>query len=151
MGLPADVPTGVAGDEIVDEPCSKYGFSIAQRILIGDTLSMKKVAMILCIIATPALAADNFAECILDRMPGAQNDAVAGAIYRACLSEHPGGLDSVKQGSGRGFFGYDSGNECIIKKGEKIASRIGGNLLTGSCNKLYDPDGPWLDFKKSNF
>ena len=100
---------------------------------------MKKLAALLCLVAAPVMAAENFAECIVDRMPGAQNDAVAGAIARTCLAEHPGGIDAVKQGSGRGFFGYDSGNECIIKKGEKIVSRIGGNLLTGSCNKLYDP------------
>lgn len=101
---------------------------------------MKKiVALLLLVVAVPAFAAGNFAECIIDRMPGVQNDAVAGAIARTCLAEHPGGIDVVPQGSGRGWFGYDSGNECIIKKGEKVVSRIGGNLLTGSCNKLYDP------------
>lgn len=111
---------------------------------------MKQFTALLCLIAAPAMAADNFAECIIAKMPGVQNDAVAGAIARTCLAEHPGGIDAVKQGSGRGFFGYDSGNECIIKKGEKIISRIGGNLLTGSCNKLYDPDGPWLKYRNSN-
>lgn len=96
-------------------------------------------ALILFLVTVPVMAADNFAECIIDRMPGAQNDAVAGAIHRACLQEHPGGLDAVPQGSGRGWFSYESGNECIIKKGEKIASPRGGMILTGSCNKLYNP------------
>lgn len=97
------------------------------------------LAMLSILLAAPAMAAENFAECIIERMPGVQNDAVAGAIARVCLAEHPGGIDAVPQGSGRGWFSYKSGNECIIKKGEKVISRIGGNLLTGSCIKLYDP------------
>lgn len=106
---------------------------------------MNRLAALLSLLAAaPAFAAGNFAECIIDRMPGAQNDAVAGAIFRTCLAEHPGGLDAVPQGSGRGWFGYESGNECIIKKGEKIVSRNGGNMLTGACNKLYDPVQPGL-------
>lgn len=105
---------------------------------------MNKIATILCLVAAPSMAAENFAECIIERMPGVQNDAVAGAIARACLAEHPGGIDAVPQGSGRGWFSYKSGNECIIKKGEKVISRIGGNLLTGSCIKLYDPVQPGL-------
>lgn len=100
---------------------------------------MKKLAALLCLVAAPAFAAENFAECIVDRMPGAQNDAVAGAIYRTCEAEFPGGIDSVPQGAGRGWFSYKSGNECIIKKGEKIISRNGGYMLTAACNKLYNP------------
>lgn len=112
---------------------------------------MKKIVALLCLASAPALAAGNYAECILDKMPGVQNDAVALAISRTCLAEHPGGINAVEQGSGRSeWFGYNSGNECVIKKGEKVASRVGGNLLTGACNKLYDPDGPWLDYQKSN-
>lgn len=107
---------------------------------------MKIFAFILFgLFSLPVFAADNFAECVIDRMPGVQNDAVALAISRTCLAEHPGGIDAVKQGSGRGdWFGYDSGNECVIKKGEKIVSRMGGNMLTGACNKLYDPVPPGL-------
>lgn len=108
---------------------------------------MKIFAFILFgLFSLPVFAADNFAECVIDRMPGVQNDAVALAISRTCLAEHPGGIDAVKQGSGRGdWFGYNSGNECVIKKGEKVASRVGGNLLTGACNKLYDPAPMTID------
>lgn len=109
---------------------------------------MRNLATLLCLVAAPAIAAgSNFAECIIDRMPGAQNDAVAGAIARTCLAEHPGGITAVPQGSGRGWFGYESGNECIIKKGEKIVSRMGGNLLTEACNRLYDQAAPWLKYR----
>ena len=105
---------------------------------------MKKLAALLCLVTLPAWAADNFAECILERMPGVQNDAVAGAIYRTCTAEFPGGIESVPQGAGRGWFGFKSGNECIIKKGEKVISRNGGFMLTAACNKLYDPPAPGL-------
>lgn len=122
---------------------------IAKTDVIGETRVMNRLAALLSfVVAAPAFAAgSNFAECIIDRMPGAQNDAVAGAIFRTCLAEHPGGLDAVSQGSGRGWFSYESGNECIIKKGEKIISRNGGNMLTGACNKLYDPAAPWLKYR----
>lgn len=114
-------------------------------------LMMRRAAILvfplalLCLVSAPVFAAGNYAECILEKIPGVQNDAVAGAIARTCLAEHPGGINAVEQGSGRSeWFGYNSGNECVIKKGEKVASRIGGNLLTGACNKLYDPVQPGL-------
>ena len=85
----------------------------------------------------PAWAA-NYATCILSKMPGAQNDVVANAVYKICKSENPGGLPSVEQGSGRGLFGYNSGAECTIKKAGETRSGQAASMIAVACRKLYD-------------
>jgi len=40
------------------------------------------------LLASPAMAA-NYATCILDKAPAAQNDVAAHAIMQSCLAEHP--------------------------------------------------------------
>ncbi|ENO90438.1 hypothetical protein [Thauera linaloolentis] len=90
----------------------------------------------------PLAAHANYAECILDRMPGVQNDAAAYAAHQVCLSDFPGGLQAVKQGSGRGFFGFDSGAECTLKKAGDTRSQRGAAMISASCRKLYDEPTP---------
>ena len=92
--------------------------------------------------ATPAWAA-NFAECILDKMPPAQNDVAAVAIMQVCQGEHPGGIEGVQQGSGRGLLGYKSGAACTAKKSVDTRSNRAAQLIGVACRKLYDEDGPW--------
>ena len=88
-------------------------------------------------LAAPAFAA-NYATCVLDKMPGVANDVAAHSVYQLCLQEHPGGLAAVPQGSGRGFFGYDSGAECTAKKAGDTRSQRAAYIIGGACRKLYD-------------
>ncbi|AMO36400.1 hypothetical protein [Thauera humireducens] len=99
-----------------------------------------KPATALVVLATfPSLAlAGNYAECILDVVPGVQNDPAAYAAHQVCLSKFPGGIQAVKQGSGRGFFAYDSGAECTLKKAGDTRSQSGAAMISASCRKLYD-------------
>ena len=92
---------------------------------------------LLLLTATPAFAA-NYATCILDTLPGTQNDVAAYAAMQVCQGKHPGGLDTVQQGSGRGFFGYDSGAECTAKKAGDTRSQRAAYIIGGACRKLYD-------------
>ena len=69
---------------------------------------MRITPALLLLFAAPAFAA-NYATCILDKMPGSQNDVAASAVARVCSSEFPGGNQAVAQGSGRGMFGFKSG------------------------------------------
>ena len=86
----------------------------------------------------PAWAA-NYATCILDKMPGTQNDVAAQAIYQVCNSKH-GGIQTVAQGSGRGLFGYDSGAECTAKLASETRSNQAAYMIGAACRKLYEPD-----------
>ena len=95
-------------------------------------------AALLLTLAAPAWAA-NFATCILDKMPGTQNDVAAQAIYQVCKSKH-GGIEAVAQGSGRGLFGYDSGAECTAKLANDTRSSQAAHMIGAACRKLYEPD-----------
>lgn len=104
-------------------------------------------AIFMALCALPSVTfAGNYATCILDKMPGVQNDATAIATNRLCLEKYPLGLREVEQGSGRGMLSFDSGSECAAKKGASTPSRVGGSAINVSCFKLYDkpkPFNPW--------
>ena len=85
-----------------------------------------------------ALAAGNYAECILDRMPGVANEPATTAVVKACKEKHPGGLEAVSQGSGRGLFAYKNGSECLIKVGAKTPGQRAAWIIGSACRKLYD-------------
>jgi len=91
----------------------------------------------LALAASPAYAA-NFATCLLDKLPGTQNDVAAQAVYQVCIGEHAGGMDAVAQGSGRGLFGFGSGAECTAKKASETRSNQAAAMVGVACRKLYD-------------
>ena len=104
---------------------------------------MRIATVLLLLAAAPAFAA-NYATCILDKMPGAQNDVAATAVYQVCIAEHPGGNNAVAQGSGRGMFGLKSGAACTAKKAGDTRSNRAAVMIGAACRRLYDEDGPWL-------
>lgn len=87
--------------------------------------------------ASPAMAA-NYATCILDKAPAAQNDVAAHAIMQSCLAEHPGGIEAIPQGSGRGVLGFKSGAECTAKTAVDTRSNQAATLVGIACRRLYD-------------
>ncbi|KFJ12997.1 hypothetical protein DR66_4244 [Delftia acidovorans] len=90
----------------------------------------------LCI-AGPALAA-NMATCLLDKLPGTQNDVAAQAVFQVCSAEHQGGIQAVPQGDGRGMLGFKSGPECTVKKAGDTRSNRAAELIGVACRRLYD-------------
>ncbi|HTH44105.1 MAG TPA: hypothetical protein VL528_03400 [Oxalicibacterium sp.] len=112
-----------------------------------------KTAHLLAILAiSPVLAhADNYATCILDKMPVAQNELEVTAAYQLCRQTYPSGLGDVGQGSGQEFFSsYVNGNECTRDKTANIPSRRGAMLIGAACRRLYDgSSGPWTDSDSS--
>lgn len=108
---------------------------------------MKSSHLLSLLVFLPLIAqADNYATCILDRMPGAQNELEVTAAYQLCKQAYPVGLGEVNQGSGRGLFSssYNSGTECMTDKTANITSRRGAMLIGAACRRLYDgSSGPW--------
>lgn len=97
---------------------------------------MKAFAVIALLL--PSIALADFAECLLDRLPGTQNDVAANAIWQTCMARHPGGIASVGQGSGRGWLSFKSGAECTAKKAADTRSHRAAAMINGACKKLYD-------------
>lgn len=84
-----------------------------------------------------ALAA-NYATCILDRVPAVKNNQALQATIRVCLDKHPGGLQAVKVGAGRGVFSaYDSADECLADKAKDTALNAAVNHIRFACHRLY--------------
>lgn len=108
---------------------------------------MRPTAIVFALLLPLPVLAGDYATCLLDRLPGVQNDAAATAAYQLCMSKHPGGLAAVKQGAGRGFLGFDSGAECTLKKAADTRSNRAAHMIGAACRKLYDEDGPWMDFR----
>ena len=98
---------------------------------------MRITPALLLLAAAPAFAA-NYATCILDKMPGSQNDVAASAVARVCANEYPGGNQAVAQGSGRGMFGFKSGVACAAKKAGGTQSNRAASIIWAACNRLYD-------------
>lgn len=103
---------------------------------------MDRLAKVAILIATllpfaePA-SAGNFATCLLDELPGTENDQAAYAVHQVCKDRYPAGLEGVERGSGRGFFGYESGAECTMDKARETRSRAAAFRIRAACNRLY--------------
>ncbi|MBO9679563.1 MAG: hypothetical protein J7556_15075 [Acidovorax sp.] len=93
--------------------------------------------------SAPAWAA-NYASCVLDKLPGVANDVAAQAVHQVCLSEHPGGLEGVQQGAGRGFLAPKSGADCTAKRAADTRSNQAAYLIGVACRRLYDDAPPGL-------
>lgn len=97
-----------------------------------------KAAVFFFALACPAVAlAGNFATCLLDKLPAVQNDIAANAAFQACASTFPGGLASVPQGAGRGWFSPTSA-DCTLKKAGNTRSNRAAVLIGMACRRLYD-------------
>lgn len=86
--------------------------------------------------------AGNYATCLLDKLPGLENDHAASAAVEVCREKFPGGLESVPKGSGRGMFSFESGADCALSKSGDTRSRDAAYMIRASCNRLYDVPQP---------
>ena len=83
-------------------------------------------------------SASNIAECILDRMPKVQNGPATYAVFQTCHDKFPYGYAEIEKGSGRGWFGFESGAECAAKKSSDTPSPQAASAIRAACNCLYD-------------
>lgn len=105
-----------------------------------------KAALFLAALLPSVAAADNFATCLLEKLPGIQNDMAANAVYQVCNAKYPGVFGTIAQGSGRGWFAPASGAECLMKKGSETRSNRAAALIGVACRRLYDP--PAVDWSQ---
>ena len=100
---------------------------------------MKKLIITTILLATTSLAnAGDYAACLLDSLPGLENDHAASAAVSVCKAAYPGGLESVPAGSGRGVLSFKSGAECALNKSGQTRSLDAAYLIRAACNRLYD-------------
>lgn len=105
----------------------------------------KTLIIIATVISSTSALADNYATCLLDKMPGVQNNPAAWAAVRLCAEAHTGRFSDVEQGAGRGLFAmYDSALECFHDKARTVQSNVAVSHIRSACNRLYDePEVDW--------
>jgi hypothetical protein len=93
----------------------------------------------------------NFAECIIEKMPGVANPAARSAIMRSCYQKYPAGLLEIERGSGRGMFGFKDQDACIIKKAKDTPFQPAASAIAYACACLYKKpqfEGEMCDYPK---
>lgn len=121
---------------------------------------MKKA--MLCSLLLTALAstnanAGNYAECLLDKLPGASNQVVTTATVRICSKKYPAMFYGVEYGAGLSVFGfgYSNPDECTADKAKNTQSHSAAALIRSACMRLYTKEEPidlstakpWDEFK----
>lgn len=81
--------------------------------------------------------AGNYAECILDKMPGTVNGAITVAIANTCIGKYPQGYFTIEQGSARGLFGFKDGDACVMKKAASTPFHYAAEQIRMACACLY--------------
>jgi hypothetical protein len=99
---------------------------------------MRFIVAAAALFASLAAHAGNYAECILDKMPGTANVQASFAVVRVCTSEYPTRYTSVLKGEGRGLFGFKNSEACIIKKSRDTVLPGAAFLISAACRCLYD-------------
>lgn len=88
-------------------------------------------AFVLAIMVAPAIARagwfgpSNWAECILDKMPGVQNDTAAGAVISQCTTRFPDTTVVSRE--------YDSWGTCMTERGENVAPGLAERAVAAAC------------------
>lgn len=100
---------------------------------------VKRAAIALAVVfAATAAHAGNFAECILDKMPGSENEAFTTSVISTCTQENPGTFYNIGKGEGRGLFGFGDGNSCIQKKTKETRNQRAAFVIANACRCLHD-------------
>lgn len=75
-------------------------------------------------------------ECLLDTLPGVENDIAASSAMLECKRKHPEEHGPTPQKPNH-WFGYASGDECAAKKGRDTRSQRAAIGIRAACLALY--------------
>jgi hypothetical protein len=106
-------------------------------------MSLKQTLIWLAMFLSGPAVASNFAQCILEKMPGSANQAMHAAIFQTCARDHPTQYRGIEKGEGRGLFGFSDGNACTIKKAAGTTFQPSAYAIARACKCLYDAPNPF--------
>ena len=78
----------------------------------------------------------NYWECILDDMPGVENDTAAAEILEHCQDQFSF-ADRIFVKKKEPWFGIKTANECTISYSKNTPSTKGAEAIRAACHKLY--------------
>ncbi len=104
----------------------------------------------LALLVAPHIAfadTDGYWDCILDKMPGVENDVTAYSIRRLC-SQKNNYNPNIPATKRTGWFDFESGAECTAKKSKDTRSTLGARAVMSACYAFYEPVNPFDQFTK---
>lgn len=107
-----------------------------------QSATLKAGLAALALAASPAWA--NYAQCLLESLPGTQNAPAFGAAMQMCGQKYPDRLFDIKRGEGRGLLGYKTANACTVDKGKATSWQPAAYQIKAACDCLYgESRGDW--------
>lgn len=100
---------------------------------------VKRIALLLVFACPIAVFAGNYATCLIDKMPGSENEIFTSSVIAECSAEHTGTLYAIKKGSGLGFFGFKNAEACVQSKTKTTPNRRAAVMISRACGCLYTP------------
>lgn len=101
---------------------------------------MKRLLPILLALPFAAFAGtgSNYAECLLDNMPGIANAQAHAAAQQLCLRAHPNGFAEIQRGGGRGLFSRQTPEQCTLNKARDTQWPGSASMIRQACQCLYE-------------
>ena len=102
-------------------------------------MKLFKFVMIALILSGCSSKPENFAECILEKIPGANSEIVRSAAYQQCRSTFGEMFYDIRKGNKAGVFSsYSDGQECLIDKSKGLVHKNSVINIKTACSCLYD-------------
>lgn len=101
------------------------------------TRLFRNAVVLSSLLGAQASFAGNYAECIIDDMPGISNVSAMLIVRDACERKYPSRFANIDRGSARGLFGYKSAQSCILKKSASTPHNGVASNISAACWCLY--------------
>jgi hypothetical protein len=79
----------------------------------------------------------NYWECILDRLPGTQNDILASQIQMNCLKDFPDTGPVIGKDKVGGLISVPHADDCTMKYEKNTASFFAAQMIYAACHQVY--------------
>lgn len=102
-------------------------------------MKILKIWVITALLSGCSSQPKNFAECILENMPGVSNESARSAVYRKCRADFPKMMYEIKKGSSLGLLSdIKSRDECVIQNNKMTLNRNATININTACSCLYE-------------
>jgi len=120
---------------ISDDAKTQTGTSTAQNPF--DNIDPQTGERITPVIQTGFFGPSNYWECILDSLPGAQNDIVGTNLIIQCNKKFPNPRLIAEKDKVGGLISVPTKDDCIMKYAKDTTSPLAAKSIYAACYQLY--------------
>lgn len=102
-------------------------------------MKILKIGLLTALLSGCSSQPKNFAECVLDNMPGIGNQIARDQVHSYCKSNFPDMYYTTKKGYESGLFAkYSDKAKCTIEKSKNTLNSNAVINIKKACNFLYE-------------